>query len=85
MDNISQKFNNKQHKNELPLLIRNSYHKSHPFISINSDLTLEELYKILINNPYLINTEDEYNETFLSYAIKRNNSELINLISLLQY
>ena len=80
MDNISQKFNNKQHKNELPLLIRNSYHKNHPFISINSDLTIEELYKILINNPYLINTEDEYNETFLSYAIKRNNSELINLM-----
>ena len=45
MDNISQKFNNKQHKNELPLLIRNSYHKNHPFISINSDLNHSKYLK----------------------------------------
>ena len=51
-----------------------------PFFSINSDFTLEELYNILTKNPYLINTEDEDNETFLSYAIKRNNIDIINLL-----
>ena len=51
-----------------------------PFFSISSDFTLEELYNILTKNPYLINTEDEDNETFLSYAIKRNNIDIINLL-----
>lgn len=51
-----------------------------PFLSIDSDFSVLELYKILIKNPYLVNTEDEKNETFLSYAIKRNNNPIINLI-----
>ena len=51
-----------------------------PLLSISSDFTLEELYNILSKNPYLINTEDENNETFLSYAIKRNNKDIINLL-----
>ena len=51
-----------------------------PLLSISSDFTLEELYNILSKNPYLINTEDENNETFLSYAIKRNNIDIINLL-----
>ena len=50
------------------------------FLSIDSDLSALDLYKILTKNPYLVNIEDEQNETFLSYAIKRNNNSIINLI-----
>ena len=53
---------------------------SKPFLSISNEFTEEELYNILSKNPYLINTEDEINETFLSYAIKRNNINIINLL-----
>ena len=49
-------------------------------MSISSEFTEEELYNILSKNPYLINTEDEKSETFLSYAIKRNNINIINLL-----
>ena len=51
-----------------------------PFLSIDSELSVLDLYKILKKNPYLINIEDEKNETFLSYAIKRNNNPIINLL-----
>jgi ankyrin repeat protein len=57
----------------------NSVHQK-PFLSIDSEFTPQELYSILTKNPYLVNTEDEKNETFLSYAIKRNNNPIINLI-----
>ena len=50
------------------------------FISIDSNLSISALYKILIKNPRLVNMTDEKKETFLSYAIKRNNSPIINLI-----
>ena len=50
------------------------------FISIDSNLSLNALYKILIKNPRLVNMTDEKKETFLSYAIKRNNNPIINLI-----
>jgi len=53
---------------------------SKPFLSISNEFTEEELYNILSKNPYLINTEDENSETFLSYAIKRNNINIINLL-----
>ena len=53
---------------------------SKTFLSISNDFTVEELYNILSKNPYLINTEDENYETFLSYAIKRNNIDIINLL-----
>ena len=69
------KFNNSSKNKEL----RNSSIKS-PFFSISSDFTIQELSNILSKNPYLINTQDENNETFLSYAIKRNNTGIINLI-----
>ena len=75
MNEIISKFNNSSKNKELT----NSLTKV-PFFSISSDFTLEELSNILKKNPYLINTQDENNETFLSYAIKRNNSEIINLI-----
>ena len=57
----------------------NSFHQK-LFLSINSEISPLDLYNILKKNPYLVNTEDENNETFLSYAIKRNNNSLINLI-----
>ena len=75
MNEIISKFNNSSKNKELT----NSLTKV-PFFSISSDFTLEELSNILTKNPYLINTQDENNETFLSYAIKRNNTEIINLI-----
>ena len=68
--------NNSKEKNKELL---NSPHQK-PFLSIDSELSVLDLYKILTKNPYLVNTEDENNETFLSYAIKRNNNPIINLI-----
>ena len=50
------------------------------FISIDSNLSVSALYKILIKNPRLVNMTDEKKETFLSHAIKRNNNAIINLI-----
>ena len=50
------------------------------FISIDSNLSVSALYKILEKNPRLVNMTDEKKETFLSYAIKRNNNPIINLI-----
>ena len=75
MNEISDKFNNSSKNKELTNSI-----KSNPFLSISSNFSVEELYNILSKNPYLINTEDEQNETFLSYAIKRNNIDIINLL-----
>ena len=54
--------------------------KQIPFLSINSNLSVNALYKILIKNPRLVNMIDEKKETFLSYAIKRNNNPIIDLI-----
>ena len=50
------------------------------FISFDSNLSVSALYKILEKNPRLVNMTDEKKETFLSYAIKRNNNPIINLI-----
>ena len=52
---------------------RNINKKKQSLISINSSLSSNSLYKILSKNPLLINTLDEKQETFLSYAIKRFN------------
>ena len=54
--------------------------KNIPFLSIASNLSVNALYKILLKNPLLINMTDENKQTFLSYAIKRNNNPIINLI-----
>ena len=59
---------------------RNINKKKQSLISINSSLSSNSLYKILSKNPLLINTLDEKQETFLSYAIKRNNKDIIDLI-----
>ena len=47
---------------------------------ISSNYSTEFLYKILKYNPKLINKKDENNETFLSYAIKRKNLSIIELL-----
>ena len=65
-------------KNKKQQLTNSLNHKL--FLSIDSELSALDLYKILKKNPYLVNLEDERNETFLSYAIKRNNNSIINLI-----
>ena len=51
-----------------------------PFFSIESNSSINALYKILIKNPFLINMINEKKETFLSYAIKRNNNPIIDLL-----
>ena len=54
--------------------------KQIPFLSIESKLSVNALYKMLLKNPKLINMSDEKKETFLSYAIKRNNEQIIDFI-----
>ena len=49
-------------------------------ILISKDYEFEELYNLLIKNPQLINVKDQKNETFLSYALKRKNLEISELI-----
>ena len=47
---------------------------------IGPNFDSEALYNILLENPSLINTKDQKNETLLSYAIKRKNIEIAELI-----
>ena len=47
---------------------------------ISTDYQLETLNNILIKNPTLVNVKDLKNETFLSYALKRRNLEISELI-----
>ena len=55
-------------------------YQSKSFIIISSNYQLETLYNILVKNPSLINTKDHKNETLLSYAIRRKNIEISELI-----
>lgn len=57
-----------------------TFNNKNSFISINSNLSVDFLSKILSKNPFLLNKVDEKGETFLSYAFKRNNIEIINLL-----
>ena len=50
------------------------------FLIISTNYQLETLYHILIKNPSLVNSKDQKGETFLSYAIKRKNTEIAELI-----
>ena len=54
-------------------------------VSINSNISSEFLSKVISKNPYLINSKDDNGNTFLSYAIKRNNQEIIDLIIALPF
>ena len=53
---------------------------SKTFKLISSEYSVEFLYKILKNNQKIINKKDENNETLLSYAIKRKNIKVIDLL-----
>ena len=50
------------------------------FIIISSNYSVKFLYKLLKNNQRIINNKDENNETLLSYAIKRQNIPVIDLL-----
>ena len=49
-------------------------------IKTNSSLNVQNLYKILINKPNLVNLLDDKNESILSYSIKNHNIPNSNLI-----
>ena len=65
----------KGHKNQSDLSTQ-----SKSLLLISNNYRLETLYNILRKNPSLVNKKDEKNETFLSYAIKRKNIEIAELI-----
>lgn len=50
------------------------------YLLTSSNYSVESLYKILKNNQRIINNKDENNETFLSYAIKRQNIPIIEFL-----
>ena len=47
---------------------------------IKNDIPLNTLYKILVNNPSLVNTIDKNGETILSNAIRKNKEDIFKLI-----
>ena len=53
---------------------------SKSFMLISANYTKENISKILLKNPSVINIKDEKNETFLSYAIKRKKEDLTKII-----
>ena len=68
--NITRTNKNKPEKN----------HLLKSFLVISANYKVEGLYNLLLKNPSLVNTRDQKNETFLSYAIKRKNIETSELI-----
>ena len=50
------------------------------YLIISTNYQLETLYHILIRSPLLVNTKDNKGETFLSYALKRKNIDIADLI-----
>ncbi len=54
--------------------------KEYPLLSVDSNISVNDLYNILIKSPLLVNMIDVKGETFLSYALKRNNNSIIELI-----
>ena len=54
--------------------------KSNSSSIICSNISASILYNLLKENISIINVKDSKNQTFLSYAIQRNNNEIINLI-----
>ena len=50
------------------------------YINISDNLSVKSFYELIIKNRDVVNIIDEKNQTFLSYAIKRKNNSIINLI-----
>ena len=59
---------------------KNNFDENNSIIKTSSMLDTQSLYKILIKNPYLVNTIDDKKETLLSYSIKNNNINISKLI-----
>ena len=47
---------------------------------IKNDIPINTLYKILVNNPSLVNSIDKNGETILSNAIRKNKEDIFKLI-----
>ncbi len=47
---------------------------------VNLDYSVQNLYEILIKNPFLVNQKDNKGETLLSYAIERDKNEIFDLL-----
>ena len=65
-------------KNKIIGTLKSPHSKN--FLIISSNYTVEYLYNILKRNQKIINDKDENNETILSYAIKRQNIPIIELL-----
>ena len=50
------------------------------FLIISANYQIETLFNILKRNPSLVNAKDQKNETFLSYAIKRRNTDIAEFL-----
>jgi ankyrin repeat protein len=61
-------------------LSKNEKDENDSIIKINSTLDKRSLYKILIKNPYLVNSVDSKKESILSYSIKNHNIQVANLV-----
>ena len=72
---ISKNLNQNQRNSE-PL--RQTQPKS--LLIISSDLPVNTLNSLLVQNPELVNTKDNKKETLLSYALKRKKVDIVNLI-----
>ena len=68
---------NSSKTNNIKTVINND---SNSLLIISSNFKSEELHNVLLENPSLVNTKDQKNETLLSYAIKRKNKEIAELI-----
>lgn len=69
----------KNNKN-VPKKTLSNLSSNHSLLIISSDIPVQSLYHLLIQNPTYINKVDSKNETFLSYAIKRNKKDIIDLL-----
>ena len=54
--------------------------KRNNYITLSTNLSIKSLYELIMKKPNIVNVIDENGETFLSYAIKRKNINVINLI-----
>ena len=54
--------------------------QSKSYLIISTNYQIDNLYNLLRKNPSLVNAKDNKKETFLSYAIKRKNVEIAELI-----
>ena len=61
-------------------LSQNKSKNKKTYINISDNLSVKSFYELIIKNRDIVNITDEKQQTFLSYAIKRKNDKIINLI-----